>query len=573
MIARGVALFDSKIQCFHCILFCMNTTHKCADIYMVFLCHIFVQLKNKNQSTMMHTNNDYKPILVWLLSYLDNVQYANDTEFMDECLLQIMPQHILWWLNIKTFGIPDPLLDANPIFAWANSIMYWKKVISFFMPHHLEAWSTAHQEGNLMKSKELNDLISWVKKKEVHKQGVPPKDWQPLTEGKYRQMQTILCELAESGNIIWYGIPAMNNFQVHMISQIDCTCQWQTQHFKLHDVFPDFATKAKLSWSKNVNQEGDCPWQIVLGSMDPVFCVLVSTAIWLEYYLANLQGLSPYMLDFLGNFCILEGGDKSNSWVQDQLKKLFNGEEFIAEKDGPLGSHSTQKFASTQSRWSGATKDERDLQGCWKRDCHLLDRYDDKELLYPDAKVAALLCIRGPCSYHIKEGSAITDDWILEHIVPRIAAKYGPTLAKLLGKALLWTIFLAKSGWVSAIIINHVKVAYNNLVGGEAGEENPIEKRLLVVTGDDAMLLINEVRLVTLNAPNNNQQAQQQEAGQPQQGQQIAGHLEGQTNHQLLQTLLNQVRQLQTSVSQITEAREADRVALLVQFHTINANL
>ena len=77
--------------------------------------------------------------------------------------------------------------------------------------------------------------------------------------------------------------------------------------------------------------------------------------------LTNSQGLSRYVFDFSGDFHIpAGGGDKSNSWVQEQLNKLYNSPAFIAEKPGPLGSHSTRKFASTRARRSGATKDERD---------------------------------------------------------------------------------------------------------------------------------------------------------------------------------------------------------------------
>ena len=77
-----------------------------------------------------------------------------------------------------------------------------------------------------------------------------------------------------------------------------------------------------------------------------------------------------------------------------------------------------------------------------KADRRTLDVYNNNQLPYVDAKVAAMLCPGGPCSYSIQESSPVTEDWILKHVVPNIAASsYGRTLAKLLGKALLWTIF------------------------------------------------------------------------------------------------------------------------------------
>ena len=154
----------------------------------------------------------------------------------------------------------------------------------------------------------------------------------------------------------------------------------------------------------------------------------------------------------------------------------------------------------------------------------------------------------------------------MEHVAPQINALFGETLGKLLGKALLWTIFSEKSAWVPSVISQHVKSAYNNLPSlGEAQENNPIEKKLLVVTGDDATLYINEVDVVN--------QGEQFSAQLQQNNQQASGHLEGHSNRQLLHTLLNQVNQLQTTVTQVTEAREADRVMLLGQFRTINTNI
>ena len=77
-----------------------------------------------------------------------------------------------------------------------------------------------------------------------------------------------------------------------------------------------------------------------------------------------------------------------------------------------------------------------------KADRRTSDVYDDNQLPYVDAKVAGMLCPGGACSYSIRESSPVTEDWILENVVPNIAASsYGRTLAKLLGKALLWTIF------------------------------------------------------------------------------------------------------------------------------------
>jgi hypothetical protein len=75
-----------------------------------------------------------------------------------------------------------------------------------------------------------------------------------------------------------------------------------------------------------------------------------------------------------------------------------------------------RKFGSTHARKSGCSKDEKDLRGRWRKG-RVSDVYDDIELPFPDAKVAGKLCVGGPCKYAIKDGSGVTDDFLLQHVV------------------------------------------------------------------------------------------------------------------------------------------------------------
>jgi hypothetical protein len=71
----------------------------------------------------------------------------------------------------------------------------------------------------------------------------------------------------------------------------------------------------------------------------------------------------------------------------------------------------------------GRTKDEKDLRGRWKKG-RVSDVYDESELPFPDAKVAGKLCIGGPCKYIIVDGSGVTADFLLEHVVPSIRTRF-----------------------------------------------------------------------------------------------------------------------------------------------------
>ena len=54
---------------------------------------------------------------------------------------------------------------------------------------------------------------------------------------------------------------------------------------------------------------------------------------------------------------------------------------------------------------------------------------------------AGALCVGGPCKYVLKEGSGVTDNFLLENVVRSTRTRYSDDVAKVLGKALLWSIF------------------------------------------------------------------------------------------------------------------------------------
>ena len=183
---------------------------------------------------------------------------------------------------------------------------------------------------------------------------------------------------------------------------------------------------------------------------------------WLECYLTGKgDHISPYVFDFNGDFSIPGGAKRANAWVQQKLRDVYLSDAFscVREDQKPLGSHSIRKYGSLRARRAGANKDERDFRGRWKGHARTSDVYEEGEIPYPDAKVAVMLCPGGPCSYRIKANSPVTDDWILDNVVPNInrATVYGSQLKKLLGRALLWLCYSAKSHWVYFQTLERVK--------------------------------------------------------------------------------------------------------------------
>ncbi len=110
------------------------------------------------------------------------------------------------------------------------------------------------------------------------------------------------------------------------------------------------------------------------------------------------------------------------------LKKIINDEEFVHALLEALGSHSLRKLAVTIARGNACSKDDVDHRGRWKGKKRQQDTYADTTIPCTDAKVAAALCRGGPVEYVIKKESGITDQWVLDYVVPSMrAAKWEGT--------------------------------------------------------------------------------------------------------------------------------------------------
>jgi hypothetical protein len=147
---------------------------------------------------------------------------------------------------------------------------------------------------------------------------------------------------------------------------------------------------------------------------------------------------------------------------------IFRNDAFVrALSTGLLGTHSFRKYAGTSARRNGASRDDVDSRGQWKKRKRQSDTYIDPCLPWPDAKVASLLCKGGPCSYVVKEGSGMSNDWILQYVVPRITSRFPRAVALVLGRVLLWLVFedynnssARDDKYLPQGLIDHVWTAY-----------------------------------------------------------------------------------------------------------------
>ena len=131
----------------------------------------------------------YKAILVKFMSYRDNVQYRKTHEFSKPHLLTITADQVRRYFCKQAYGTETPIKDVDfPTLNRANTLGYWKKAISSFMPNQNMTWNCIRDEGNPTRSQEVLDVIKDIKKYEVRKQGAPSQARRNATDGEMRQV-------------------------------------------------------------------------------------------------------------------------------------------------------------------------------------------------------------------------------------------------------------------------------------------------------------------------------------------------------------------------------------------------
>ena len=230
----------------------------------------------------------YKGTLIAFMSYVDNVQYDKHHTFSPQDLSHVTADDVVAWMNLKAYGTTTPGMESRPTQGRSNSLLHYKKALSFFMPNRNHQWNELTLVGNPTKSQAVNDMIRRVKKFETRHQGAAPKARRPLTEPEFRNMLNQL-RTVENGDIITkYGVPALLVFQFHLIGRVDDCCKFLRQNLQNHDSYADRAAKARLCWSKNVQEEREAPWQHLFGCMDWTFCVILNLGLWLEVFHATV---------------------------------------------------------------------------------------------------------------------------------------------------------------------------------------------------------------------------------------------------------------------------------------------
>jgi hypothetical protein len=396
--------------------------------------------------------NVYQPVMVEFMSFFHGAEeYEEDATFTKQQLLEIRPNDVRRFLCMKAYNDPDPDTSgpngARPIHGRSDSLYYNKKALSFFMPYKTAPW--VNGRGNPTRSDPVNSMIKEVKKFEVRGQGAPSNAKRPLKLSEFRKNQELLRKEADWNHKFKY--PMMCLWQWHLIGRVDDVANFKLADPRGHGEY-DFALKTRVRWSKNVMEERQCPPQILLGSMDPLFCVLLHLGIYLEEFLSR----SPNSTYLFTDSDTDNAPKNLKQTIRNRLERVvWKKQEFIDlqtedDEDG-IGTHSYRKGPSNYVRGCGGLPDEIEIRGRWKSQGNkVVFRYIDVKQLTIDAKVAGILCIGGAVKYKFKSGVNLTDEWLFTNVCPKIRARYphDSRLCKVLAMAMLWCALDQEAGEV-----------------------------------------------------------------------------------------------------------------------------
>ena len=444
----------------------------------------------------------YYNILANMMEYLNNRTYPDDKVFTAQELGAVTPEDIHRWMCFKVYGTPTPAQDAQPQLR-STTVSYWKKAISYFMPDHA-SWNDAVRAGNPTKAKLINRLHKAVIKAETRGIGQPTRANRPFTSGEFVQIIDLMGNYSGASVVDRKKFQAWLKLQYHIIGRADDISHLKKNVLEPSTQFPGRLT-VKMRWSKNVQDERDCPKQIIMGAMNSKYCVELALALYLEKWIGDGDGAVSQWVFANGRSTAQDETDiqdKDAINIKNQFsrflgKAVLSNVEFNQEVAGNLGTHSIRKIATTVVRQRGCTKDDADYRGRWKMSKRMQDNYTDVQLLWPDVLAGSKLCQGGVAKYKLKEGIGITDHWLATEICPNIAGSFDNTVAAILAKPLVWACY--EPSTIEEVPVDlyarvTTKIGALNLesVNFEAGE-NPIKKVEIIPSQTDGNVDMDEI--------------------------------------------------------------------------------
>lgn len=293
----------------------------------------------------------YHAPLRHLISWRDGLTYDKNHQFSFDELKNITAEDIYRWAKFRVYGDPDA--DEGvcpPIHYRVNSVLGWKRAISYSMPNNNMQWNEVAKVGNPTRSQQMARLIRHMKRFQTQRRGREPQARRPLTPAEFERLIEVYWKLPNRE--LGLCAAASSTLQLAMIGRMDDTVKFREPDLRPYALYADYAFCGRLPWSKNVVEERDAPPQVVFASMDTRYDVHSNLGIWLEYHYELYPGENEFVFSYSGLDDPIRIKERMSRLLTDSLADS----DFILDRPGLVGTHSIRKLAVTFARGNGCTK-------------------------------------------------------------------------------------------------------------------------------------------------------------------------------------------------------------------------
>ena len=169
----------------------------------------------------------------------------------NDLLVLITPEDVKQFLCEKAYGHRDPEPNDFLTSCRANTLVVYKKALSWFLPRQSQPWDKVGRVWNPTRSALVNSAIEKVQKYEVHKQGADSQCRCPIEYQEYIQKLELLKKAAHdstAGSVVTTKVLktiSLISLQWHTISCID-----DMRHFCFSDITSNPSFEFALSCQK-----------------------------------------------------------------------------------------------------------------------------------------------------------------------------------------------------------------------------------------------------------------------------------------------------------------------------------
>ena len=211
----------------------------------------------------------YIKIMAKFLVHRGTTRYYSEADIKngliaDDELVQITPEEVTQFLSEKSYGHRDPGPTDFPTFCRANTLVVYKKAISWFHPRQSQPWDDVGRAGNPTRSTMVNAVVKKVQKYEVRKQGADSQCRRPIEYQEYIQILELLKKAVHdttAASAVTQRVLktlSLITLQWHTISRVDDMCHFRYSDLASNPTF-QFTLSCQLRWSKNIMEERDSP--------------------------------------------------------------------------------------------------------------------------------------------------------------------------------------------------------------------------------------------------------------------------------------------------------------------------